>query len=92
MGFSKLYWHIDGKHICIKCPDNSGFLFFNYKHFSIVLLVLVSANYKFMAVDIGSYGKEGDSGIFINSAMGKKIAAERFNIPKDCLLYTSRCV
>lgn len=55
---------IDGKHIRIRAPQNSGSMFFNYKdYYSTVLLAIVDANYKFIAVDVGSYGKEGDSGI-----------------------------
>ena len=42
-------------------------------HFSIVLLALVDANYRFLAVDVGSYGKEGDAGIFNKSNLGKSI-------------------
>lgn len=74
---------IDGKHVRIRAPHNSGSLYFNYKdYFSVVMLALVDANYKFVAVDVGSYGKEGDSNIFRKSAIGKKIASNDFNIPE----------
>lgn len=74
---------IDGKHVRIKAPQNSGSLYFNYKdYFSIVMLALVDANYKFVAVDVGSYGKEGDSNIFRKSLIGQKIASNNFNIPE----------
>lgn len=54
---------LDGKHVRIRCPNKTGSLFYNYKDFfSIVLLALVDANYKFIAVDIGSFGREGDAG------------------------------
>ncbi|XP_060861851.1 uncharacterized protein LOC132938875 [Metopolophium dirhodum] len=74
---------IDGKHIRIRSPNNTGSLFFNYKdYFSIVLLAMVDANYKFIAVDIGSFGREGDSGIFLKSNMGKKILDGSFGFPE----------
>jgi hypothetical protein len=39
---------VDGKHTEIQAPRSSGSLFFNYKNtFSVVLLALVDANYKF---------------------------------------------
>ncbi|KAL4103856.1 hypothetical protein QTP88_019191 [Uroleucon formosanum] len=65
---------IDGKHIRIFSPKNSESLFFNYKDFfSIVLLAIVDANCKFIYVDIGSYGKEGDSGIFTKSKITEQM-------------------
>ena len=39
---------LNGKHIMIQAPKNSGSLFLNYKkHFSVVLQTVVDANYKF---------------------------------------------
>lgn len=66
---------IDGKHIRIFSPKKSGSLFFNYKDFfSIVLLAIVDANCKFIFIDIGSYGKEGDSGIFNKCSISQMIS------------------
>lgn len=76
---------IDGKHVRIFSPDKSGSLFYNFKgFFSIVLFAMVDANCKFILVDVGSYGKEGDAGIFRKSQMGKKVTnGEIFPPPKQ---------
>lgn len=84
---------IDGKHVRIRCPNNSGSLYFNYKdYFSIVLLAMVDANYKFIAIDVGSFGREGDSGIFLKSNMGQQILNCTFKFPEDCALPNSNSV
>nr|CAI5845521.1 unnamed protein product [Callosobruchus analis] len=52
---------IDGKHVIIQAPANTGSLCFSYKKsFSVVLLALVSADCKFIVIDVGSYGKNSD--------------------------------
>lgn len=73
---------LDGKHIRLKKPPKSGSMYFNYKkHFSIVLLALADAKSKFICVDVGAYGSQGDSRIFRESAMGRRIHEGRFGIP-----------
>lgn len=56
---------LDGKHIACRRPRNSGSLYFNYKgFFSLVLMGLVDADYKFLWIDVGGYGHMSDAQIF----------------------------
>nr|CAH7763600.1 unnamed protein product [Callosobruchus chinensis] len=81
---------LDGKHIRMRCPNNCGSLYFNYKgYFSIVLQALVEANYKFINIDVGGYGKQSDGGTFKASALYRKIINGTLNLPEDSLLPNS---
>ena len=56
---------LDGKHVSIRCPPKTGTLYHNYKgFFSVVLLALVDADYKFLWVDLGGNGSMSDAQIF----------------------------
>lgn len=75
---------IDGKHVEIQAPPNSGSNFFNYKkYYSTVLLGLVDSEYKFIAIDSGAYGKESDSSIFVESELGKRLSSYAMAVPPD---------
>lgn len=75
---------LDGKHVLMKAPQNSGSLYYNYKNtFSVVLMALVDANLQFVCVDVGGFGRNSDGGIFANSAMGKGITKGLLNFPVD---------
>jgi len=77
---------IDGKHINMQAPANSGSAFYNYKgQFSIVLLAVVDAEYKFVAVDIGQYGSASDGGVFSRSAVGQALQNNLLNMPNDAI-------
>nr|XP_049467070.1 uncharacterized protein LOC125908389 [Anopheles coluzzii] len=73
---------IDGKHVEIICPRNSGSEYHNYqKIFSIVLMVVVDADYNFLWADAGGKGGISDGGIFINTRLYHKLENDQLNIP-----------
>lgn len=74
---------IDGKHVMLQAPINSGSEYFNYKSFfSIVLFALVDANYNFLFVDVGAQGRISDGGILKNTILWQKIQEKSLNIPE----------
>lgn len=80
---------MDGKHVCLQAPLNSGTEFYNYKHFSsIVLLVLVDANYNFMYVNVGCQGRISDGGVFKNTSLYRNLENKSLNLPKPEILQT----
>lgn len=75
---------LDGKHISMRCPSNSGSLNFNYKHsFSIVLLGLADANYNFIYIDVGCKGRISDGGVFNRSTLYRAIENNTLNLPQS---------
>ncbi|KAK3795995.1 hypothetical protein RRG08_035172 [Elysia crispata] len=78
---------IDGKHVPIRCPSNSGSMFFNYKKFFSVTLQGVSdANYRFINIDVGGYGKQSDGGTFQASEFYRALTDGKINLPKHSFL------
>lgn len=51
-----------------------------------MLLALVDANYKFIVVDIGAFGKNSDASILRNSNLGKGLQNGTLNIPSQKIL------
>ena len=77
---------VDGKHIRIKKPANTGSQFYNYKYyFSIVLMAIADADYKFVAVDIGSYCSSSDSNIFKSTKLCSAPEDEAFAISRNIM-------
>ncbi|XP_063388799.1 uncharacterized protein LOC134674612 [Cydia fagiglandana] len=78
---------IDGKHILIEKPPNSGSLYYNYKGtFSIVLLGIVNANYEFLYINVGTNGSISDGGVFKHTSFYKKLSSNQLDIPAPAVL------
>lgn len=78
---------IDGKHIRIQAPPNSGSAYYNYKeYFSIVLLGVVDADGLFLTVDVGEYGRNSDGRAFKESNLIKSLTDGSLQLPNDAPL------
>ncbi|XP_068119739.1 putative nuclease HARBI1 [Hyperolius riggenbachi] len=75
---------IDGKHIRITAPPNTGSYYFNYKgFFSIVLLAVVNSQYEFLYVDIGKNGRVSDGGVIEQCTFYHKLRNNLLNVPTN---------
>lgn len=75
---------IDGKHVAIRPPPDSGSFFYNYKGFhSIVLMAIANANYEFLYVNVGTNGRISDGGVIENTDFYRKLKARALSLPKE---------
>ncbi|CAH1988985.1 unnamed protein product [Acanthoscelides obtectus] len=73
---------MDGNHVALQTPINSGSEYYNYKsHYSIVLFGLVDANYNFIFADAGCQGRISDGGMFKHSTLYKRLQSNDLKIP-----------
>ena len=62
---------VDGKHIHMVAPDNTGSAYFNYKRtFSLNLMAIADADYRFLMVDVGQMGSISDGGVWDHCTFG----------------------
>lgn len=50
-------------------------------------MAVADAKYRFLYVDVGSYGKDSDSFIFQNSSLNRKLQNNELNIPNGNPLF-----
>ena len=78
---------LDGKHVNIQAPSNSGSHNFNYKQrFSVVLLALADAHLRFLYIDVGTNGRVSDGGVYAKSMLKQAMDGNHLNMPLEGLL------
>ncbi|XP_076679553.1 uncharacterized protein LOC143374889 [Andrena cerasifolii] len=75
---------MDGKHIRIVPPPDSGAFYYNYKnYYSTVLMALVDSNYEFIFVDVSKNGRISDGGILEQTEFMRRLNNNQLNLPKN---------
>lgn len=82
-GFYNCLGALDGKHIKIQHPPNSGSLYYNYKgYYSIVLMALVNAKKEFIMIDVGCNGRVSDGGVLYYTKFWDSYQTGKLNLPE----------
>ena len=72
--------------MAVTCPLNSGYMYRNYSgFFSVVLIALVDADYKFLWNDVGSDSSSNDVSIYNGSELKEGLESPNniFNLPDE---------
>ncbi|XP_047205677.1 protein ALP1-like [Girardinichthys multiradiatus] len=77
---------LNGKHMAIQAPPKSGSQYLDCKTFSVVLLALVDADYRFRFIQVGDFGSTSDGGVYSGSDLGIAMANGNLNVPPDTTL------
>ncbi len=73
---------IDGKHVLLQAPINSESEFFKYKKsFSIIMMAVVDFDYCFLFIDVGAQGRMNDAGVYVHTALYRKIVGNELPLP-----------
>ncbi|XP_066971926.1 uncharacterized protein [Macrobrachium rosenbergii] len=77
---------LDGKRVLIAKSPNTGSEYYDYKgHFSIIMLAVVDADYKFLYVDAGACGRASDGGVWekcnLKEAVENNLILPQKNLP-----------
>jgi hypothetical protein len=82
--FPNLGGAIDGKHVAIVQPPDSGSYFFIHKeYFSIVLLATANSNLEFIYVDVRKNSCVSDGGAIEDTAFHIKLLAKCLHLPNS---------
>ena len=75
---------IDGQHIAIKAPKNCGSVYHNYNgFFSIILLAVLDADYKFIWVDVEANGSTSDCEVSNRCDLKASLENGTLGLPPD---------
>ncbi|KAJ8873790.1 hypothetical protein PR048_024625 [Dryococelus australis] len=89
--FPNFWGAIDGKHMHIIRPCNSGSEFFNLKStFSIILFSLVDGEYCFRYIDVGANGRAGDAAVFRESKLNNAMLNNSLKWPEWTVIISLR--
>ena len=81
--FPNLIGAIDGKHIVLEQPKQSGSHYRNYKETdSIILMAVVGPEYEFLFADVGMNGRNSDGGNWSRSPMKKALEENSLDYQK----------